>query len=99
MGSNSISNALHQIHPAPSSGPSAVAPNTHQSPDISTAQSVSPGNDHAALSHAAVLIARAGDNDGVRTERVNAISSSIAAGTYHVSPSAVATKLVDYMLP
>jgi anti-sigma28 factor (negative regulator of flagellin synthesis) len=39
----------------------------------------------------------AGD-DGVRMDKVSSIQSAIAAGTYNIPASAVATKMVDAML-
>ena len=41
---------------------------------------------------------RAFSDDGVRTEKVAAIQAALAAGTYNVPASAVASKLVDAML-
>ena len=39
----------------------------------------------------------AGD-DGVRTDKVAAIQAALAAGTYNVPASAVASRMVDAML-
>ena len=43
-------------------------------------------------------MAQAVSGDGVRMEKVAAIQAALAAGTYDVPASAVASKLVDAML-
>ena len=55
--------------------------------------------DQASLSQASGLMAQAlVGSDDVRNEKVAALQESIAAGTYNVSSSAVADKLVSSML-
>jgi flagellar biosynthesis anti-sigma factor FlgM len=54
--------------------------------------------DRATVSNAANEVSQALSDDGVRPEKVAAIQSALAAGTYDVPPSAVASKLVDTML-
>ena len=54
--------------------------------------------DRATLSNAASEFSQALTDDGVRPEKVAAIQSALAAGTYDVPASAVASKLVDAML-
>ncbi len=53
--------------------------------------------DRATLS-AASQIASAADDSSVRMDKVTAIQSALAAGTYNIPASAVASKLVDSML-
>jgi negative regulator of flagellin synthesis FlgM len=54
--------------------------------------------DRATLSNAASEVSQALTDDGVRPGKVAAIQSALAAGTYDVPASAVASKLVDSML-
>jgi flagellar biosynthesis anti-sigma factor FlgM len=54
--------------------------------------------DRATLSNAANEVSQSMSDEGVRPEKVAAIQSALAAGTYEVPASAVASKLVDAML-
>lgn len=54
--------------------------------------------DRATLSSAASQVANAADDSSVRMDKVAAIQSALAAGTYNIAASAVASKLVDSML-
>ncbi len=56
------------------------------------------GSDRATLSSAASEIMETAGQDGVRMETVATIQAALAAGTYNVPASAVASKLVDAML-
>jgi negative regulator of flagellin synthesis FlgM len=56
------------------------------------------GSDRATLSSAASQMAQAAGEDGVRPEKVAAIQAALAAGSYSVPASAVASKMVDAML-
>jgi len=55
-------------------------------------------SDCATLSSAASEMAQSLSGEGVRTDKVAAVQSALAAGTYNVPTSAVASKLVDVML-
>ena len=71
----------------------AKAASTQESPYSSTQAEM------AALSRTAGVVACAlSVSDDLRTEKVVAIQQSIAAGTYNVSPSAVAGKLMCALL-
>jgi negative regulator of flagellin synthesis FlgM len=54
--------------------------------------------DHATLSSAGSLVSQALSDDGVRMDKVAGVQAAIAAGTYNVPASAVASRLVDSML-
>lgn len=54
--------------------------------------------DRATVSNAASEVSETASGEGVRTEKVAAIQAALAAGTYNVPASAVASKLVDAML-
>lgn len=55
-------------------------------------------SDRATLSSAANEMSQAVSGEGVRMEKVAAVQSALAAGTYNVPASAVASKLVDVMM-
>ncbi len=56
------------------------------------------GSDHATLSTAATEFSQAVGEEDVRPEKVVAVQAALAAGTYTVPASAVASKIVDAML-
>jgi negative regulator of flagellin synthesis FlgM len=56
------------------------------------------GSDSATVSSAASEVAQTASADGVRTDKVASVQAALAAGTYNVPASAVASKLVDAML-
>ncbi len=72
----------------------------------SPVESTSPGagsstaldGDQAHLSQSAVLAARAASLPEVRTEKVAAVQQALANGSYAVSPSDLAGKLIDHLL-
>jgi negative regulator of flagellin synthesis FlgM len=56
------------------------------------------GSDSATLSSAGNEVQLTSGEDGVRMDKVAGVQAALAAGTYAVPPSAVATKMVDAML-
>lgn len=55
-------------------------------------------SDRATLSSAGSEVAQAATEGGVRTAKVEEVQAALAAGTYDVPASAVASKMVDAML-
>jgi len=55
-------------------------------------------SDRATLSSAASQVSQSAADDGVRMDKVAAVQEALAAGTYNVPASAVASKMVDAML-
>jgi negative regulator of flagellin synthesis FlgM len=78
-------------------GVNGTAPAATESKRPATSAS-SLNTDHATLSNAATEVAQTALEDGVRTEKVASIQAALAAGTYSVAASAVASKMVDAML-
>jgi negative regulator of flagellin synthesis FlgM len=62
------------------------------------AQTEQSGGDKATLSAAASLAAAAAPDSDVRMEKVSAVQQALASGTYNVSASEVAGKMIDHML-
>lgn len=56
------------------------------------------GRDSAQVSSAGSQVSQLAAADTARPEKVAAVQAALAAGTYNVSASAVASKLVDAML-
>jgi negative regulator of flagellin synthesis FlgM len=54
--------------------------------------------DHADLSAAGGLISKALEGTDVRTSKVEALQQAIASGSYHVSSSDVAGKMIQSLL-
>ena len=73
--------------------PAAARPGRNQPAGESALDS-----DRATLSSAASKVSQAARKDVVRTDMVASIQAALAAGTYKVPASAVATRIVDAML-
>lgn len=56
------------------------------------------GSDRATLSSAGSEVSLAASDSGIRTDKVAAVQAALAAGSYNVPASAVASKMVDAML-
>ena len=55
-------------------------------------------SDLATLSSAGSTVSQAASGEDVRMDKVAAVQSALAAGIYNVPASAVASKLVDFMI-
>ncbi|MGA2671922.1 MAG: flagellar biosynthesis anti-sigma factor FlgM [Terracidiphilus sp.] len=56
------------------------------------------GSDRATLSSTGSAVSLTATESGVRSDKVAAVQAALAAGTYNVPVSAVASKVVDAML-
>jgi flagellar biosynthesis anti-sigma factor FlgM len=55
-------------------------------------------SDQATLSSAGSAVSSSSADSGVRMDKISAIQSALAAGTYQVSASALASSVVDSMM-
>ena len=76
----------------------AAPPATGSQEQCHNAAASALGSDRATLSSAGSEVSLTAGDDGVRTDKVAAIQAALAAGTYNVPASAVASKMVDAML-
>ena len=92
-----IRNSLDGLRSLLGVNPTAPAPTT-QTKGSTAAAGSSLSSDSATLSSAASEVLQAASEDGVRMDKVAAMQSALAAGTYDISASAVASKVIDSML-
>ena len=79
-------------------GVNPAAPSAPQGRSNTSAAGSSFDSDRATLSSAGNEIAQGASDQGVRADKVAAVQSALAAGTYNIPAAAVASKLVDAML-
>jgi len=80
-------------------GTTPVAPaQTQQTQQGASSINSAFSSDRATLSSAGNEVSQTAADSDVRTDKVASIQSALAAGSYHVSPSAVASKLVESMM-
>jgi flagellar biosynthesis anti-sigma factor FlgM len=79
-------------------GVPTTTPAPPQSKSSSGASGGGLGSDLATFSSAGNEVSLTASDTEVRMDKVTAIQSALASGTYNVSPSAVASKLVGSML-
>jgi negative regulator of flagellin synthesis FlgM len=80
-------------------GVAPAAPSaTQQTKSSSTTGGSALGSDRATFSSAGSEVSLTASEPGVRTDKVAAVQAALAAGTYNVPASAVASKVVDVML-
>jgi negative regulator of flagellin synthesis FlgM len=75
--------------------PATTAPQARSS---ATAGSGAAASDRATLSSAGSEVALTAADSDVRTDKVTSVQAALAAGTYDVPASAVASKMVDAIL-
>ena len=75
-----------------------AAPSASQAGPGSQTGSVSPGSDLATLSSATGGVPNSADTSDVRLDKVAGIRAQLAARTYNIPASAVASRLVSAML-
>ncbi len=79
-------------------GVNQTAPSVPQSKSAAATTGSAFDSDRATLSSAGSEVSQAVSEEGVRMEKVTSIQAALAAGTYSVPASAVASKMVDAML-
>ncbi|MGA2887327.1 MAG: flagellar biosynthesis anti-sigma factor FlgM [Terracidiphilus sp.] len=80
-------------------GTAPVAPSSTEQPKSGAAAGGSGlGSDRATFSSAGSEVSQTAADSGVRMDKVASIQAALAAGSYNVSASAVAAKVVDSML-
>jgi negative regulator of flagellin synthesis FlgM len=79
-------------------GVNPAAPSAPQGKSSTTATGSSFDSDRATFSSAASEVSQAASGENVRADKVAAVQAALAAGTYGVPASAVASKVVDSML-
>ena len=82
--------SLLGVNPAPQPATGAKS--------AATTSSSALGSDRATLSNAGSEVLQTAGEDGVRMDKVAGVQAALAAGTYNVPPSAVASRMVDAML-
>jgi negative regulator of flagellin synthesis FlgM len=78
--------------------PSSAPASTRSGAQTGTADTRELSGDQATLSSAGSEVSLESASDGVRMGKVAAVQAALAAGTYSVPASAVASKMVDAML-
>jgi negative regulator of flagellin synthesis FlgM len=79
-------------------GTAEAAPAAAQQPKSGAAGGSALGSDRATFSSAASEVSQTAGDAAVRMDKVANIQAALAAGTYNVPASAVASKVVDSML-
>jgi negative regulator of flagellin synthesis FlgM len=92
-----IRNSLEGLKSLLGTAPAAPA-STQQTRSGVAAGSNALGSDSATLSSAGSEVSLTAAESGVRMDKVASIQAALAAGTYSVPASAVASKVVDAML-
>ncbi len=92
-GAQQLSTLMTTAATAPRSLANATAHSAVSAPDISGLS-----DDQTSFSAAASLIAQPSGESDVRSERISALQQAISAGTYNVSSSDVAEKLIQTLV-
>ncbi|MDW5266499.1 MULTISPECIES: flagellar biosynthesis anti-sigma factor FlgM [Acidobacteriaceae] len=97
-GIGSLPQALSSITPAPTQPASQVTESTSASQQRNATATPAKQADQTSLSSAGGVIAHALEGSDVRTDKVAALQKAIASGSYNVSSSDVASKMIDSLL-
>ncbi|UWZ82937.1 flagellar biosynthesis anti-sigma factor FlgM [Occallatibacter riparius] len=89
-GLDGLRSLLGVSQPGATSTPAAKSATTKENSPVSS--------DVATLSSAGSEVAQSAADGGVRMDKVTQIQAALAAGTYNVPASAVASRMVDAML-
>jgi negative regulator of flagellin synthesis FlgM len=76
--------------------PATTAPQNRNSPAPNSTSGL--GSDRATFSSAGSEVSLTASDSGIRTDKVAVVQAALAAGSYNVPASAVASKMVDAML-
>jgi len=79
-------------------GATPAATSEAQRPRSGAAQGSAMGSDLATFSSAGSEVSQTAADSGIRMDKVASIQAALAAGTYNVPASVVASKVVDAML-
>jgi negative regulator of flagellin synthesis FlgM len=79
-------------------GLNPTAPSPSQGKGGASAAPSSFDSDRATFSSAGSEVSQGSSGEGVRADKVAAVQAALAAGTYHVPASAVASRMIDSML-
>ncbi len=79
-------------------GTTPAAPASPQTAKSAASGGSGLGSDQATFSSAASEVSQTASGDGVRSEKVAAVQAALAAGSYNVPASAVASRVIDSML-
>jgi negative regulator of flagellin synthesis FlgM len=79
-------------------GADPTAPSASQGKGNASAAPSTFDSDRATFSNAANEVSQSASGEGVRADKVAAIQAALAAGTYNVPASAVASRMIDSML-
>ena len=79
-------------------GVNPPAPAATQSRNTTAAGGSALASDRATLSSAGSEVSQIASESDIRTEKVASVQAALAAGTYNVPDSAVASRVVDAML-
>jgi|SRR5580658_1721657 flagellar biosynthesis anti-sigma factor FlgM len=91
-----IRNSMDGLRSLLGVNPTATA--APQSKGSTTAAPSSFDSDRATFSSAGSEVSQAASGEGVRADKVASVQAALAAGTYSVPASAVASKVIDSML-
>ena len=79
-------------------GVNPAGPSASQGKSSTSATGSSFDSDRATFSSAASEVSQSASADNVRADKVAAVQAALAAGTYNVPASAVASSVIDSML-